>query len=71
MEEIVRKENRTNFMEELMKFVIKPDKDGYFLYANIDGKWKLICFRLTIIGAKLAASRFLKRYKRCGEFELQ
>ena len=53
-----------------MRFKIEPDENGYFLYAYIDGKWKLICFRLTLIEAKFSAWRYKRYYKKIGEFEL-
>ena len=53
-----------------MKFKVEPDESGYFLYAYIDLEWKLICFRLTLIGAKFVAWRYTRHYKKSGEFEL-
>lgn len=53
-----------------MRFKIEPDESGYFLYAYIDDEWKLICFRLTLIGVKFSAWRYARHYKKSGEFEL-
>ena len=53
-----------------MRFKIEPDENGYFLYAYIDDEWKLICFRLTLIGAKFSAWRYARHYKKNREFEL-
>ena len=53
-----------------MRFKIEPDNNGYFLYAYIDDKWKLICFRFTLIGAKFSAWRYKKHNQQGGEFEL-
>lgn len=53
-----------------MKFRIEPDETGYFLYAKVDDKWKVICFRSTFIGTKFAAWRYSKHYKKRGELEL-
>lgn len=53
-----------------MKFKIEPDESGYFLYAKINDEWKLICFRLTFIGTKIAAWRYSRHYKKGVDFEL-
>ena len=53
-----------------MRFKIEPDESGYFLCAYIDDEWKLICFRLTLIGVKFSAWRYARHYKKSGEFEL-
>lgn len=53
-----------------MKFKIEAEDNGYFLYADIDGRWKLVAFKLTVIGAKFAAWRYKRRYRKIGEFEL-
>lgn len=53
-----------------MKFKVEPDNIGYFLYVEINGKWKLLGFRFTLIGAKFSAWRYKRHFKRSGEFKM-
>ena len=53
-----------------MKFKIEPYNIGYFLHVEIDGEWKFIGFRYTLIGAKFAAWRYKRRRRKAIEFEI-
>lgn len=53
-----------------MKFKIEPGNTGYFLYVEIDGKWKLLGFKFTLIGVKISAWRYKRHFENAGEFEI-
>lgn len=55
-----------------MKFKVEPDDVGYgyLLYVEIDGKWKFLGLKNTLIGIRFSAWRYARRYKKSGEFKV-